>query len=107
MTPKALLAKADSEQGRKELIRELKVPENEFVKLIRAAELAELKGMGTLNANLLNKAGIDHISDLAMLDPSVLYKKLLALNRQRENISLPREAIIRVWVREAQRRIND
>lgn len=107
MTPKALLTKAGSEQGKKELVRELKVSENEIVKWIRSAELAELKGMGTLNANLLNKAGIDHISDLAMLDPSVLYKKLLALNRQRKNISLPREAIIRVWVREAQRRIND
>lgn len=106
-TPKALLTKAGSEQGRKKLAQELKISESVILGWAKLAELAELKGMGTLNVNLLNKVGIEHIPDLAIFDPAVLYKKLLALNLQSENIPLPREEILRVWIREARRRTNN
>jgi len=106
-TTKELLTKAGSEQGRKELALKLKLSEREIMRLLRIAELAELKGMGTLNVNLLSKLGVENIPGLAKQDPTSLYKKLLALNPQSEDLSLPREAIIGVWVREAQRRIKD
>jgi hypothetical protein len=106
-TPVELLTKADSEQKRKELVLRLKVSESEVLRWLRIAELAELKRMGTLNANLLNKVGVENIPKLAKQDPAGLYKKLLALNPQSEDISLPREAIVIIWVREAKRRIKD
>jgi len=109
-TPTELLTEVGSEKRRKELALKLKVSESEIVRWIRSAELAELKGMGALNANLFNKIGIENIPDLAKQDPAVLYEKLLALKKndlQSEGLFIPREAIIRVWVREAQRRIND
>jgi predicted flap endonuclease-1-like 5' DNA nuclease len=108
-TPKALLAKTKSEQGRKYLTLKLNVTENEIAKWISLAKLTELKGMGTLNANLLNKAGIGNIQDLAKQDPAMLYEKLLALekNEPQKETPIPRQAIIRVWVREARRIVRD
>ena len=106
-TPHEFLAKAASEYERKGLASKLKVSEDEISRWIKLAELAELKGMGILNANLLFSAGIEHIPALAKQEPAVLHKKLLALNSPSEDLSIPREEIIRVWIREAQRRISN
>jgi hypothetical protein len=69
---------------------------------MKTAALSQLKGMGTVNANLLNKAGIEDIPILAKQDPATLYGKLVPLTHG-ETPSTPREAIIRVWVKEALR----
>jgi len=109
-TPTELLTEVGNEKKRKELALKLKVSESEIIRWMSSAELAELKGMGTLNANLFHKTGIENIPNLAKQDPAVLYEKLLALKKNdphSEGILIPREAIIRVWVKEAQRRIND
>jgi len=76
-TPRALLSRTSSGRGKKELAQKIKVPESEIIRWIRTAELAELKEMGTLNANLLNKVGIENIPELAKQNPTALYKKLL------------------------------
>lgn len=105
-TPKELLAKTESEKGKKELAIKLNLSESNIAKWINLSKLAELKGMGTLNANLLNKTGIENITDLAKQNPATLYDKLLALKKN-DLQYIPREAIIRVWVREAERQVRD
>ena len=105
-TPKGLLAKTESEKGKKELAIKLNLSESNIAKWINLSKLAELKGMGTLNANLLNKTGIENITDLAKQNPATLYDKLLALKKN-DLQYIPREAIIRVWVREAERQVSD
>ncbi len=109
-TPKELLAKTESEKGKKELAIKLNASESNIAKWINLSKLAELKGMGTLNANLLNKTGIENITDLAKQNPATLYDKLLALKKnylQYIAFYMPREAIIIVWVREAERQVRD
>ena len=106
-TPHEFLVKAASKHERKVLASKLKVSESEILRWMKIAELAELKGMGILNANLLYSAGIEHIPALAKQEPAVLHKKLLALNPQNEDMPIPRESIIMVWIREAQRRIRN
>ena len=109
-TPKELLAKTESEKGKKELVIKLNLSESNIAKWINLSKLAELKGMGTLNANLLNKTGIGNITDLAKQNPAMLYDKLLALKKndpQYIAFYIPREAIIRVWVSEAKRQVRD
>ena len=105
-TPKELLAKTESEKGKKELAIKLNLSESNIAKWINLSKLAELKGMGTLNANLLNKTGIGNITDLAKQNPAMLYDKLLALKKN-DLQHIPREAIIRVWVSEAKRQVRD
>jgi len=106
-TPHEFLAKAASKHERKGLASKLKVSESEILRWMKIAELAELKGMGILNANLLYTTGIEHIPALAKQEPAVLHKKLLTLNPQSEDMPIPRESIIMVWIRESQRRIRN
>lgn len=109
-TPKELLAKTESEKGKKELAIKLNVFESDIAKWINLSKLAELKGMGTLNANLLNKAGIENVTDLAKQNPAILSDKLLAIKKndpQYITFYVPREAIIRIWVREAERQVRN
>jgi hypothetical protein len=99
-TPQALLIRTGSTQGRRELALTLNVSDDELARWIKTAALSQLKGMGTVNANLLNKAGIEDIPCLARQDPAMLYGKLVSLTHG-DTPSAPREAIIRVWVQEA------
>jgi hypothetical protein len=50
----------------------------------------------------LEGVGIDSISALAKEDPASLYDKLEQAIREKV---LPRKAMIRIWVREAQKRV--
>jgi hypothetical protein len=102
-TPQALLTRTGSTQGRRELALMLNVSDGEIAQWMKTAALSQLKGMGTVNANLLNKAGIEDIPCLAKQDPATLYAKLVSLTRG-ETPSAPREAIISVWVKEAVKR---
>jgi len=109
-TPKELLAKTESEKGKKELAIKLNVSESNIAKWIHLSKLAELKRMGTLNANLLNKAGIENVTDIAKQNPAILYDKLFAIKKndhQYRAFYIPREAIVRVWVREARSIVRD
>ena len=99
-TPQALLIRTGSTQGRRELALTLNVSDDELARWIKTAALSQLKGMGTVNANLLNKTGIEDIPGLARQDPAMLYGKLASLTHG-DTPSAPREAIIRVWVQEA------
>lgn len=106
-TPRELLAKTDSKRGKQELITKLAATERDMNRWIRLIKLAELKGMGTLYANFLDQAGIRNIEDLAKQNPEMLRDKLLAfrMNTPDSTMRVPREAIIRVWVREAKRQV--
>jgi hypothetical protein len=101
-TPQELLSRTGSTRERRELASLLNVSDGEIARWMKTAALAQLKGMGTVNANLLNKAGIPDIPTLAKQDPETLYGTLASLTHG-ETPSAPREAIIRVWVQEARR----
>lgn len=105
-TPQELLARANSIQGRQELARLLNVPDTDIAKWMKTAALSQLKGMGTVNANLLNRAGIEDIQALAKEDPATLHAELAALTDSKTP-PLPREAIVRGWVREAKKRVGN
>lgn len=108
-TPKELLAKTECEKGEKALLLKLDASESDMADWIRLAKLAELKGMGTLHANRLNQAGIRNIKDLAKQNPETLHEKLLAIEKDPlfRAYPMPREAIIRVWVKEAKRHVKN
>ena len=99
-TPRALLTRTGNTRERRELAVLLNVSDDALAQWIKTAALSQLKGMGTVNANLLNKAGIEDIASLARQDPARLHGKLVSLTPGQAP-SAPREAIIRVWVKEA------
>jgi hypothetical protein len=54
------------------------------------------------NLRLLEGVGIDSISALAKENPEILYDRIEQASRERV---LPEEAKIRIWVREAKKRV--
>ena len=105
-TPQELIRKAGTEQERGKLAQELNIAVGELAGWKKMAELAELKGMGTLHANLLVQAGIEDIPSLAKQNPATLYPVMIKLY-QGKAISPPREAIIRIWVRAAEKTLRN
>lgn len=105
-TPGNLLARVSSRPQREALANTIGVSSEELGRWIRAAELAGLKGMGAHNANLLMSAGIEDMAGLARQDPAQLHESLLRHYRNAPGKPLhsPRQAMLRVWVREAQKR---
>jgi hypothetical protein len=105
-TPEGLLAVSATDQQRGELAKKLKVSSDEIIRWNNIAELASLKGMGAVHANFLAQAGIEDISTLAIQNPSTLHRKLLTLYKG-VPILPPRKAVIRIWVRAANKAKKD
>ena len=101
-TPQELLRQSGTEQERGKLAQELNVAVGDVAGWKNMAELAELKGMGTAHANLLVLSGIEDIPSLARQNHATLYPRLIRLY-QGKPIPPPREAIIRIWIRAAEK----
>jgi hypothetical protein len=97
-----LLSKTREKDERDELALRLLIPKELLIQWVEKARLARLKGLGVENLRLLEGVGIDSISALAKEDPASLYDKLEQAVREKV---LPRKAMIRIWVREAQKKV--
>jgi hypothetical protein len=84
---------------------QLGISQPEAEELIGQAEFITLKGMGVKNYRLLREAGVGDIAALARQDSEDLYLRLheIALRQDRSRRP-PAPAIVRLWVREAQKR---
>jgi hypothetical protein len=85
---------------------QLGITQPEAEELIQKAEFITMKGIGLENYRLLQEAGVKSISMLARQDPGNLYMRMHEINR-RLHLSQchPDPAIVRLWVREAQKRV--
>jgi hypothetical protein len=81
------------------------IPQAEAEELIREAEMITLKGIGIENYRLLREAGVKTIPDLARQDPKLLTQRLRALSDTPRVHRIPNPAIVRLWVREARKKI--
>ena len=97
-----LLSKTREKDERDELALRLLIPKELLIQWVEKARLVRLKGLGVENLRLLEGVGIDSISALAKEDPASLYDKLEQAPREKV---LPRKASIRIWVREAQKKV--
>ena len=84
----------------------LGIPDLEAEKLLRKAEMITLKGMGIENYRLLREVGVRDLTELARQDPRDLY---LRIDRQDRLQPIPQRtpfpALIRLWIREAKKRV--
>jgi hypothetical protein len=72
--------------------------------LLRKAGMITLKGMGIDNYRLLRQAGVRDLTELAQQDPRDLYLKIERQARPRSTSHrIPTAALVRLWVREAQK----
>ena len=97
-----LLLKTVEKKDKEELALRLLIPKEILVQWVEKAQLVQLKGLGIKNLQLLERVGIHSISALATEDPEELYIKI-GQSAQKE--TPPRKAKIRIWVREAKKKV--
>ena len=97
-----LLLKTREKKEMEELALRLLVPKELLVQWIEKARLVQLKGLGVENLRLLEAAGVFSITALAQQDPDELSKTIGQTSRE---IVPPQKAKIRIWVREAQKKV--
>lgn len=73
-------------------------------KWVAAARLSTLRGIGTANAQLLWRVGVESVADLAASDPNRLGERLRGLTLRPRVATQPK---VRVWVRAARRATGD
>lgn len=81
------------------------IPQEEAEQLIREAEIITLEGIGVENYRILRAAGIKTIPELAQQDPQLLTQRLRALSGTPRVHHTPHPAIVRLWVREARKKV--
>ncbi len=97
-----LILKTKEKKERDELALRLLIPKEQLVQWIEKAHLAQLKGLGVENLRILERADIHSVSALAAEDPEKLYEKIEQVS---QTSMLPRKAKIRIWVREARKKV--
>jgi Domain of unknown function (DUF4332) len=90
--------KTKEKKERDELALRLLVPKEILIQWVEKAQLAQLKGLGVKNLQLLERAGIHSVSALAEEDPEKLQKKIGEFSPA---TSIPKKAKLRIWIREA------
>ena len=97
-----LVSKTREKKEREELALRLLVPKEELTRWVETAKLVQIKGLGIENLRLLERAGIHSVAALAAEDPETLYESLRQVYPGRP---IPRKAVIRIWIREAQEKV--
>lgn len=95
-----LISKTRGKKERDELALRLLIPKEKLIQWMEKAQLVKVKGLGVENLRLLEGVDIHSISALAEQDPDILYEKMI---RNFPGKLIPRQAKIRIWVREAKK----
>ncbi|MBP1695656.1 MAG: hypothetical protein H6Q41_844 [Deltaproteobacteria bacterium] len=97
-----LFSKTSEKKELDELALRLLIPKESLTQWVEKARMVQLKGLGVENLRVLEGVGIDSISQLAREHPEVLYDKIEQVSREG---APPQKAKIRIWVREAQKKV--
>ncbi len=97
-----LLSKTKEKKERDELALRLLIPKEVLIQWVEKARLVQLKGLGIENLRILEGVGIHSVSALAKEDPEKLYQKIGQVS---QGGGFPRKAKIRIWVREAVKKV--
>jgi len=97
-----LLSKTKEKSERDELALRLLIPKEELIRWVERAQLVQLKGLGVENLRLLEGVGVPSVSALAAEDFKRLHQRMEEVFRARP---IPNEKKIRIWIREAQKKV--
>lgn len=96
-----LLALSRTPADRKALAETLGISTAEMLNLANRADLARVKGIGTVYSDLLEMAGVDTVKELATRNPDNLHATLLAMMEDAPAVSKPSAEKVAGWVAEA------
>lgn len=95
----ALLEKGANPKGRKALAEATGISDTLILKWVNRADLFRVKGLGEEYTDLLEKAGVDTVPELAQRKAENLLKKLEEVNEQHKSVKkLPSASQVAGWV---------
>ncbi len=97
-----LLRTGATPKGRKELEEKTGIGHEYILDWVNRADLMRVRGVGEEYSDLLEKAGVDTVAELAQRNPDNLYEKLLEVNLEKQLVRRPptRDMVAR-WVEQA------
>ena len=97
-----LLQEAATPKGRKELEAKTGIGHHHLLRWVNQADLFRVKGIGRQYAELLEKAGVDSVLELAERNPEHLHAKLAEVNEAHHHVKVvPSAEHVKHWVEEA------
>jgi len=97
-----LLQVAATPKGRKELEDKTGIGHHHLLRWVNQADLFRVKGIGRQYAELLAKAGVESVLELAERNPEHLHAKLAEVNNAHHHVKVvPTADHVKSWVEEA------
>jgi predicted flap endonuclease-1-like 5' DNA nuclease len=81
-----LLKVGGDKKGRKELVEQTGLDEDQVLKFVNMADLYRIKGVGSEYAQLLEAAGVDTVKELRNRNAENLYAKMREVNATRKMV---------------------
>jgi predicted flap endonuclease-1-like 5' DNA nuclease len=101
-TVEALLRAGARPEGRKELAERTGIGDEYILDWVNRADLMRVRGVGEEYSDLLEKAGVDTVVELAQRYPDHLYQKLLEVNVEKRLVRRPPTlGMVTRWVEQA------
>jgi len=98
----ALLQQAATPKAREELEAKTGIGQHHLLRWVNQADLFRIKGIGRQYAELLEKAGVDSVLELAQRNPGHLHAKLVEVNDAHHHVSVvPNLEHVKQWVETA------
>ena len=98
----SLLAAAKTPRKRKSLAAKSGLSEKRILKFANMADLYRIEGIGSEFSELLEKAGVDTVPELAQRNAAELAKKLASVNRVAKlTRRVPGEKDVLKWIKQA------
>lgn len=101
-TQESFLEVCGDKKGRKEVAANTGIDEKEILGWLNRADLARIKGVSTVYADLLELAGVDTVPELAQRNGANLHTKMIECNTE-QNLAekMPTSAQVEEWVTQA------
>ena len=98
-TVEALLRAGATPEGRKGLAERTWIGDEYIMDWVNRADLMRVRGVGEEYSDLLEKAGVDTVAELAQRNPDNLHKKLLEVNAEKQLVRRPpNQGMVARWV---------
>lgn len=99
---KALLDRAGSVKGRKELAAAIGVDDSRLLQWVNHADLFRVRGIGSEYSDLLEAAGVDTVPELKQRNANALYEALVTTNEKKKLVrKLPTKDQVADWIKQA------
>jgi predicted flap endonuclease-1-like 5' DNA nuclease len=99
---KALLRAGATPEGRKELEESTGIGHEYILDWVNRADLMRVRGVGEEYSDLLEKAGVDTVVELAQRNPDHLYRKITQVNDEKRLVRRPpTRGMVDRWVEHA------